>query len=558
MAMIIKGSKLSIVSFSAAFLILAGCAGQIPPSGGPIDTTPPKILYSSPAYGERNFHSHEIIIKFDKYMSERSVESAIYFPPFKLSDLTFDWSGKELKIKLNKPLQHGRTYILTIGATATDLRNNKLGQGINLVFSTGDEIDTCSISGNVYSSQKSPFTISAYPLSMWKDTLNPSHVLAPYVTQSDDSGRYVLNGLAKGGYRLICFDDQLRSFVYAPQTDLYSSADRDFTVTSGSCSIVNADFVPAMEDTTRPQLFSASLAQQGCLILKFSEAIDSSSIRNENFSIEDSARNVFVPIGFAMRLESAKYEVALYPRYPVGNGKYLISVKKGVRDLAGNEIDEKYSRTVLSVDSSRSILPAYNFNFADSVRGITKYDTLFCQYFPSVDSSMTQHVKISLEDSSGMPVKDGLFEKDSLIWIVNNLVLKPNEWYRLKLKFRPYMQQTKDSVVNRYFQTISRTAAGDLAGRIEIDSTRGEVVVVAKGKEGKLFYTLAGKDGRFLFSSLPEGEYFVSAYIRHGSSWSHFSGRSYPFEFSEPYGVFPEQVKVRAKWTTEGVTIKLH
>ncbi|MGC8653229.1 MAG: Ig-like domain-containing protein [Candidatus Kryptoniota bacterium] len=558
--MMIRSFELPVAIISAIFLLnlLAGCAGQIPPSGGPIDTAPPKILYSSPAFGEKNFHSQEIIIRFDKYMSERTVESAIYFPPYKLSDLTFDWSGKELKIKLAKPLQQGRTYILTIGATATDLRNNKLGHGINLVFSTGDEIDTCSIAGNVYSSQRIPFTISAYPLSMWKDTLNPSQVLAPYVTQTDDSGRYVLNGLAKGVYRLICFDDQLRNFVYAKQTDLYSSADRDFAITPDSCSLNNVDFVPVMEDTTRPQLFSASIAQQGCVVLKFSKAIDSSSVHKENFSIEDSARNISFPVSLAMRLESTKYEVLLYPQFPLAKGKYIISVNKMVKDLSGNEMDTKYSKTILSVDSSRSVLQAYNFSFQDSSRGVTGYDTLFCQYIPFVDSSLTQQLKISLEDSSGMLIENGLIRKDSLIWIVSNSVLNPGEWYRLKLKFRLSDKQTRDSVVSRYFQTISRTSAGDLAGRVITKLKGKEVVVTAMARNGRLFYTQAEKDGQFVFSNLPEGDYFISAYIRHGSSWSHFSGHSYPFEFSEPYGVFPEPVKVRPRWTTEGVIIKLH
>lgn len=538
-----------------AFLLF-GCAGQLPPSGGPPDTNPPIILYSSPAFGEKNFHSQQIIIRFDKYMSQRTVESAIYFPPYKLNDLSFDWSGKELKIKLNKPLQQGRTYILTVGATAMDLRNNKLGRGINIVFSTGDKIDTCSISGNVYSPQKNPFTISAYPLSMWSDTLNPSHVLAPYVTQSDDSGRYVLNGLAGGIYRIICFDDQLRSFVYAPQTDLYASADRDCVVTSDSCSLNNVDFVPVMEDTTRPELFSASIAQQGCMVLKFSEPIDSASINKDSFSVTDSVRNLSIPVSFVMRLEPARYEVVLYPESLPVEGKYLISVSRKVRDLAGNGMDERYLRTVLSVDTSRQILPAYNFNFSDSSRGITKYDTLFCQYIPFV--GLAKYVNVSLEDSAGLPVENGMIKKDSLIWVVNNKILNPDEWYKIKLRFRSSNQQSKDSVVNRYFQTISSMLTGDLVGQIVTNSMGKEIIVEAKQKGGKSFYTLAQKDGQFTFANLPEGEYLVSAYIRHGHSWSYFSGRSYPFEFSEPYGTFGELVKVRARWTTEGVVIKLH
>ena len=148
-------------------------------------------------------------------MVERTVDNAIYFPPFSAKEIGFGWSGKELTMKLLRPIEKNRTYILTVGAGAQDTRGNDLGKAISIVFSTGSNIDTGSVSGRVYSSKAQAYTVSAYAVTDSMDTLRPFVDLAKYVTQSDDSGRYVMQGLAVGRYRLICFDDQMKNFTYA-------------------------------------------------------------------------------------------------------------------------------------------------------------------------------------------------------------------------------------------------------------------------------------------------------------------------------------------------------
>ena len=535
--------------------MLFGCAGQIPPSGGPVDKSPPQIIFSSPKQKELDFNSLKIILRFDKYMSQRSVESAIYFPPFNASDMDYDWSGKELTIHLHKPLQNDRTYILTIGATAIDLRNNYLGKAFNLVFSTGAQIDTGAIVGKVYAAKAEPYTVAAFPIAGDVDTLRPYKNLAKYVTQSDDSGRYVLQGLAIGKYRLICFDDQMRNFTYVPQMDVYSSATHDVEISKEAEEIQNVNFMPAIEDTSKPQLYSADFTKDGSILLKFSEPIDSSVIVSSDFVVRDSATGKDFPTDFAVRLENENFEIVLrtYTQLPL-NRSYIVTVPSTIEDLQKNRMSESSRSAVMKADTSAVQLSPYYFNFSDSLRNVTPYDTLFCQFI-SGDSS---EPVVSLFDSSGNSLPGFVRNEPATIFKVEIHKLSSFEWYTLKLNYKTEVRgELKDSVVARHFRTVDFSTLGDIEGKVSPVFPKREIIVVASRPDGKRFLTFAGEDGKFKLDGILAGVYTVSAFVQHDSGTEYFNGRSYPYQFAEPFGVYREPVKVRARWTTEGAAIRL-
>lgn len=552
---------LTLVAFA-----LSGCAGQYAPSGGPVDKTPPKIVFSSPSQKELNFRSKEIILRFDKYMSQRSVESAVYFPPLTLSQMSFDWSGKELKIKLKKSLDTDRTYILTIGATAIDLRNNYLGRAYNLVFSTGEKIDTGTVVGHVFASKPQPYTVAAFPVTADIDTLRPWMNPAKYVTQSDDSGSYVLQGLANGKYRLICFDDQMRNFTYAPQMDLYASATHDIDLTSQLPEVRNVDFIPAIEDTSLPQLYSADLAKNGLILLKFSEPIDTSYIEPTYFVVRDSATGRIYPVDFAARLEANRYNIAIGTATPLPlKRKYYIIATDSLKDFFHNPMSPHNNTTVLIADSATVNLAPYYFNFVDSLKNVTSYDTLFCQFISPAIVSRPKAVEITLADSSGNEMRGHVRRMSQTIFRIETSGLSSSEWYTVKLRYEISATDRqgdksgdRDSVVTRRFQTVDPATLGDIEGHV-LPVTRGKnVLVSARRSDGKTFSVLADTNGQYKLDGILAGTYTVMAYVQHDSSSAYFNGRSFPYRFAEPFGVYPEQVKVRARWTTDGVLIRLY
>ena len=550
------GKVISILSSAATFLLF-GCAGQFGPPGGPIDKTPPKIISTSPTEKETRFSSDRIEIKFSKYMSQRSVESAVYLPPFNASQLAFDWSGKTLTIALKEPLAQDQTYILTIGTGAPDLRNNHLAQAYNLVFSTGAHVDTGSVSGQVFADKPRPFTVAAFAVTDSIDTLRPFLCLPKYVTQSDDSGLYVLQGLAVGKYRLIAFDDQVRNFMYAPQVDAYSSADRDIEVTGDSQSVSDVNFIVGIEDTTPPQMFDAEAYHDGIVIVKFSEPVDSENISPADFNVSDSATQQILPVRVSARSEAHQEQVYLCLASKLRDDQKIVVIgSKRIKDLSGNELSPSGDTVMCGVGKTRSEFTPWFFNFTDSTRNVSGDDTLSCQIIladPDKDSA-----GVVLLDSLKYEIKPGVRNVSTTLATVDLSGLNSLEWYTLRINYHGDLNgQDIDTVIDRRFRTIDRSSLGEVTGDISGGRQGAAVVVVAKGADGKKYYRLCANDGTFDFTDLPSGDYSFSAYVKHGPAMGYFFGQSYPFKFSEPFGIYPQNVHVRARWTVEGIQIRI-
>ena len=62
--------------------------------------------------------------------------------------------------------------------------------------------------------------------------------------------------------------------------------------------------------------------------------------------------------------------------------------------------------------------------------------------------------------------------------------------------------------------------------------------------------------GAFVLDRLVEGKYVLSAFRDADSSGTYTYGLPYPFAPSERFVVYPDTVKVRARWDVEGVAIR--
>jgi hypothetical protein len=64
----LKYNKHLLIITLAIVVIIASCAKIVAPTGGPKDTTPPKLVRSTPAFKSTNFKGKEVIITFNKFI----------------------------------------------------------------------------------------------------------------------------------------------------------------------------------------------------------------------------------------------------------------------------------------------------------------------------------------------------------------------------------------------------------------------------------------------------------------------------------------------------------
>ncbi|HED37512.1 MAG TPA: hypothetical protein ENI76_04605, partial [Ignavibacteria bacterium] len=164
-------------------IIISGCANQLPPNGGPIDKTPPKIIKIYPTDGTIHFKDDHFKLLFSKYIQRRTLKNAVFISPAINGNLKFDWTGKSVNVYFPEKLKKNITYVVTIGTDVEDYNNgNHMAESFTFKFSTGAKIDKRSVSGRVYYKKPQGIMIFAYK----KDSviIDPLKIKPDYISQT--------------------------------------------------------------------------------------------------------------------------------------------------------------------------------------------------------------------------------------------------------------------------------------------------------------------------------------------------------------------------------------
>ena len=129
----------------------SGCANTTtPPSGGDKDTIPPVLLRTSPLPGTVNVPTHrtKLVFTFNEYVKIKDANGVFLSPPLeKKPKATI--RGKSLEVTFESDLDSNTTYTLDLTGALADNNEGNLFQGFTLVFSTGSQIDSMCLTGQV-------------------------------------------------------------------------------------------------------------------------------------------------------------------------------------------------------------------------------------------------------------------------------------------------------------------------------------------------------------------------------------------------------------------------
>ncbi|MDL5048566.1 Ig-like domain-containing protein [Oscillatoria amoena NRMC-F 0135] len=189
--------------------LLAGCAKQTNPTGGPTDTDPPQLIRSNPGNRQTNFNSSQIELIFNEHVQVNNAREQIIIVP--TIGKKFEASARRNKVtlKFNNQLLDSTTYTINFREAIQDLSEKNPAKNLKFAFSTGNYIDSLSVEGSVQLLLKNlpaeNFTVAVVPLS---DTFNIFNHAAQFFTLTDKSGQYALENLKPGNYKIYAFHDK--------------------------------------------------------------------------------------------------------------------------------------------------------------------------------------------------------------------------------------------------------------------------------------------------------------------------------------------------------------
>jgi hypothetical protein len=233
---------------ATAGLLLAGCAKREPPTGGPLDLEPPRLISSTPDSGAAGVpRAARLSVTFSENMEPRSTGDCLALAP-RIDIRQKRWSGRTVSLVLAESLRANRTYTLFLGAGARDAHGNNLVEQRAVVFSTAPVFPPGVIEGQI---EARGFPVAGTYLWCYEAGGNrvPDSTARDFddVGLTDKLGHFRVTGLpVPGRYRLWAFADLNANRSFEPQTDVLAAVDTVFNLTADrpsasglSLSVVN-------------------------------------------------------------------------------------------------------------------------------------------------------------------------------------------------------------------------------------------------------------------------------------------------------------------------------
>lgn len=215
----------------AGIIIVAACAKQGSPAGGPKDTTPPVIIKSSPLNGSTSFTGKTITLTFDEFVVlDKIQEKFMISPPVeKKPEITI--RGKNVVVTLDGDLRDSTTYTLYFQDAIRDLNESNILENFQFVFSTGNYIDSLTMAGLVYNgfNLEVPERMLIMLHSNHADSA-PMTLIPDYISMSGQTGYFALNNLRAGTYRLFALEDANNDRKYNSGEELFAFVDEPVIV----------------------------------------------------------------------------------------------------------------------------------------------------------------------------------------------------------------------------------------------------------------------------------------------------------------------------------------
>ena len=537
------------------------------PRGGPADTTAPVVVGTVPGQGDVNVPTDtEIEIAFSEYLRETNVSSAVTITPIPRLAPDFSWSGYALEISFAEPLAPDRTYTITIGSALSDNAGNRLGRPYTLRFATGPEIDSGTISGEVSGRSKIPAYVFAWRLPDdtigYSSRFRPDSIDPDFIAPIGDDGGFSLQGLPTGRFRMIAVVDASSDRRFTPGEDAYGAPIGDVEIIRQERPVtgVRIRLRAAPDDLLPPALYSAHSINRERSELRFSEPIDTSGIHPHRFSL--SVDGVGYGVREVWRSGASRLAVGIM-HDPLPEGRTALVRGVDLIDTAGNRMPDTSSTATFTVATAGdTISPLLLPTAVDSTHPYTFFDSIRIIFDEPVTVEGPEG-GATIRDTAGVAIRFRL-ERVSPIEFharpLDTLFGASRAWLEVDLpRFADGAGNRPDSLIRIPVAIRPVRQNGSLEGSIT-DSSHPDalhVLILRERTTGRTVTLRNLRAGPWSLPAIPEGEYDITLFRDDDSDGEYDYGSALPWRAAETFVTWRGTVRVRPRWTTSKVDIRI-
>ena len=253
----IKFMRNNILSFlSLLFLIVLlvsvihSCANMASPTGGLYDVDPPVVLKSTPKFNSLNVKDKNIEILFDENVKIEKPNEKIIITPPQQNFPEISAIGRKVVVKLKDDLIPNTTYTVDFTDAIVDNNEGNPLENFSISFSTGDQLDTLAISGNVLEAENLEPTSGIY-VGIHSNLEDTAFTKTRFqrIGRTDSKGRFTVKGMAPGRYKIYALNDMNRDYKYDNPSE--AIAFLDSVIVPSTVQAIRNDTIFNKKDTTK-------------------------------------------------------------------------------------------------------------------------------------------------------------------------------------------------------------------------------------------------------------------------------------------------------------------
>ena len=506
------------------------CAQVSPPTGGIIDSTPPVLLNSSPPQNTVYFSSDGFELEFDEMVDLDNIYGQLLVSPPMEEKPVIRVNKKKIHVHFDKnDLQENSTYTFNFGSAIKDHNEGNVLPNFTYVFSTGSYIDSLSISGGVNDafSEEAVKSVLVLMYRNLEDSM-PLTSMPNYFGISDENGKYRINNIKEGKYKLFALEDFNQNYIYDQPNERIAFIDDFIQLDS---NIEALDFNLFTEASSKQFISERDVQDFGRLHYTFNKGLKELDLTLKEATFDDSE--------YKVKLSKSKDTLDIW--FPDYDGKFLMIIKDDSTFIDTSEIDIKPVFTIEEMPPF-NIIPNFSGQMDLNKTLSISFDNPITEWNPEFISLYEDSVKMDIQP----------YFSDSLkLTLVIPYKWKEKRKYLLLVglgSFTDFYSQT-----NELFELRFGAQEESYYGKVNIDMDFGEAltpfIIQMLDKDGKVIneQTLE-KSGLINYTYLSPEEYGFRLIqdLNKNGKWDtgEYSSKTQP----EPVLYYPSKTKVRSNW----------
>ncbi|MEQ1744823.1 MAG: Ig-like domain-containing protein [Saprospiraceae bacterium] len=269
-------------TLALAALALTACARPVLPEGGPKDTTPPQVVQEkSTPNNTTRFADQSFQLTFDEWVTLQDVGTQVLVSPPLAKRPEVSLRGRTITFRFDQDevLRQNTTYTINFGTAVKDLHESIPAKDLRFVFSTGEAIDSLSVSGTVVDAFSGEPTENIAVLL--HDRLDDSAARQErpyYFARTDKTGQFLIPNVRAGTFKCTAIEDTDQNLKWSSDNERIGFAEKPLLVSDTSHTVVS---IRLFTNAPPLRLASTNAAQYGLVRLGFSNPPDTVALRPE-------------------------------------------------------------------------------------------------------------------------------------------------------------------------------------------------------------------------------------------------------------------------------------